>query len=549
MKTCFISIVLILAASGGAPAESMAEKSATPQRTLEALRAERTERAHRKRRLIYNNDGGELGLGPFIDRGVVSREAFLAERMSRLAGSQVDAIFYSTGAGIGVFFHNTKIGTFPEQTANGRQTMRRAYLDAGLDSLQMSIDFARNHGMEAFWSLRMNDTHDGAVAEYGPGPFARNAFKNKHPEFLLGAYDPAKPRQSKMWSAVNYALPEVRDYVLSVFGEVCRNYNIDGVELDFFRHLAFFKSAMEGNPATEEEIAAMNELVRRVRALTEEEGLKRGRPILVAVRVPDSIPYARVVGLDIETWLKEKWVDLLIPGGYFRLNPWQSSIVLGRQHGVPVYPSLDDPRIPAPEFAPSVRLRKNFLAYRGRALEAWEAGADGIYLFNIFLCRPKDELFRELGDPQTLAFLSKDYYANARGYAGQYGLSGEPYRDKASRSTLYPLSPVVLTAQPTSIPFPVGDDFAAARQAGKHPTVRVMLEFREPIDATHLTVSLNGTTIAPHPAEGSWLSAEVNPAIFKKGTNVLEIGLNGSGTAPVALLDLRAEVRYEEESQ
>lgn len=41
-------------------------------------------------------------------------------------------------------------------------------------------------------------------------------------------------------------LPQVRDYVLNLIRTACEEYDIDGVDLGFFRHSAFFKSSVEG---------------------------------------------------------------------------------------------------------------------------------------------------------------------------------------------------------------------------------------------------------------------------------------------------------------
>lgn len=42
--------------------------------------------------------------------------------------------------------------------------------------------------------------------------------------------------------------------------------------------------------------------------------------MIVAVRVPDSVEYCRARGFDIERWLFEGLVDLLIATCYFQLN-------------------------------------------------------------------------------------------------------------------------------------------------------------------------------------------------------------------------------------
>ena len=92
----------------------------------------------------------------------------------------------------------------------------------------------------------------------------------------------------------------------------------------------------------------MTDLVRRIRRMTEEVGQRRGRPILVAMRLPDSVPYCRAIGLDIERWLADDLLDLLIPAGYLQLSPWETSVELGHRYGAMVYPALDESRVKEP---------------------------------------------------------------------------------------------------------------------------------------------------------------------------------------------------------
>lgn len=48
-------------------------------------------------------------------------------------------------------------------------------------------DFGWKSGIEIFWSFRVNDTHDGSTADYGPIMFAANQLKREHPEWLIGS--------------------------------------------------------------------------------------------------------------------------------------------------------------------------------------------------------------------------------------------------------------------------------------------------------------------------------------------------------------------------
>ena len=64
--------------------------SAGAQIELEEMRQRRKEAAHKKRRIIMNNDGNE----PVYYCKKVDRDEFLSLRTAPLAGSQVDAVFY-----------------------------------------------------------------------------------------------------------------------------------------------------------------------------------------------------------------------------------------------------------------------------------------------------------------------------------------------------------------------------------------------------------------------------------------------------------------------
>src|SRR5690606_14864319 len=114
---------------------------------------------------------------------------------------------------------------------------------------------------------------------------------------------------------------------------------------DFFRHPVFLKSTTKGKKATEEEVAAMTELMRRLREVADAKGQERGRPILISVRVPDSAEYSRAIGLDIQAWLENDLIDMLGVASYFQLNSWKTSADLGHRYGVKVYPSLDESRV------------------------------------------------------------------------------------------------------------------------------------------------------------------------------------------------------------
>ncbi|MDP6719613.1 MAG: family 10 glycosylhydrolase, partial [Pirellulaceae bacterium] len=239
-----LTAILTLALVGAV----IATGQAAEKTSLDEHRQARKELAQRRRRVIMNNDGCDVLYFP--DSEKVTVEAFLAKRTTPLAGTHVDTIaFCPTSSGFGFFTHNTKVGTV--LTRSGREygiqpdtrNIAKELIDQGTDCLQAVVEFGHDHEMEVFWSMRMNDTHD--VSHHPDKPYLLfPPFKEEHPEWLVG--DHVKRTRHGRWSSVDYAHPEIRDLAFGFIDEVCRNYDIDGVELDFFRHLCYFKSTALG---------------------------------------------------------------------------------------------------------------------------------------------------------------------------------------------------------------------------------------------------------------------------------------------------------------
>lgn len=508
-------ILLALVLASGLAVPGLAVE---PSLSLTQLRQQRRTLAERPRRLIMNNDGCDALYFPMEEK--VSVPAFLAKRTTPLAGTQVDCLAYCTiSSGFSNFTHDTKIGTVLTRSGseNGllptRHNVAQELIDGGTDCLKAVVDFGHANGMEVFWSMRMNDTHD--VAHRPDKPFFLfPPLKVEHPEWLVG--NPKDRTPCGRWSSVDYAVPEIRELAFRYIEEVCDSYDVDGVELDFFRHLCYFKSTAMGGKASDSQRALMTDLMRRIRSMTEERGIQRGRPILVSIRVPDSVEYCRDMGFDLETWLKDGLVDLLITTCYFRLNPWEYSVQLGHKYGVQVYPCLSDSRVRG-----ETRFRRASLeSYRGRALNAWNAGADGLHLFNSF--NPNSEIWRELGDPETLATSNKLYFVHVRDDRPERFLAGGlAYRNVP---LLGPGRPCRITpAAPLSVDMVVGDNLVAAAQRGRQPDVKLHVEAPSVTKAEQLQVQINGTILVDPAMRDGWLDYPVPASALQQGGNRIEI--------------------------
>ena len=396
-------LVASLAQLGGAPRPGISVAIARP--SDETLRVRRKKAANRHRRIIMNNDGNDCrAREPGTPE---TAESMLALRTAPLVGTQVDAIFYCTGI-FNLYRHESRLTETKKDGERGETDWGWKLGEHEPDILATIVSFAHRHSKELFWSMRMNDTHDSKYE------LAMSEWKKQHPEYMVGkegqTFEYGRCRWKGRWSSLNYELPEVRERAFRILEDVAKRYDVDGLELDFFRHPIYFKPQMFGEPVTQEQCDIMTNFLRRVRAMTEEQSVWRGRPLLIAVRLPDSVGYARAIGLDVERWLQDDLVDIVTGGGYFQLEPWEKLGELGRRFDVPVYACLSASRLGFPTGQGDRFSKRRVVGieeWRGQALTAWEAGVSGIYVFNVF--NPHEQIYREIGDPELLKKLDWTY--------------------------------------------------------------------------------------------------------------------------------------------
>ncbi|NLE36830.1 MAG: family 10 glycosylhydrolase, partial [Pirellulaceae bacterium] len=521
--------VVMFIATMSFPQTAVSEAVAKPDPSLEHIRQARKQAASRTRRIIFNNDGNDGRTSPDEPR---THENFLGKRTTALAGSQVDAIFYCTGL-FNLYTHHSKESE-PRVYREGNVVEWGWELgNKGPDSLETMVRFGHQHGMEVFWSMRMNDCHDSTM------PRNLSQWKKDHPECLMGKKGVRFKAGGNRWSALNYAVPETRDKVLRILTDVATRYDVDGLELDFFRSPIYFLPQMHGQPVTREHCDMMTDLLRRVRRMADEQAARRGRPMLIAVRVPDSVEFARAMGLDLVRWLEEDLVDLMAVTCLFRLNPWETSVALGHKHGVPVYASLSESRFKDEE---AKALRHTEPCYRGRALEAWAAGMDGIYIFNFD--DVQSELWNELGDPEKL--LAREHLYTT-GYTTVYGANSWLANGTRFLGLPAPLPERPLTLKPggsASVELRTGPPPPSDPQEGQTSHVRARLRFQKaPEDPTVLQVELNGHALGAGEFSDGWLEYPVKPEWIRKGVNRFDLQLARSQDGRLVLQDLVLAVK------
>jgi hypothetical protein len=506
------------------------------------LKKLRQEAAHRPRRVIYNDDGCHETPG-------TTAEAWLGCRVKQVVNTQVDTICYCTGGG-GVFWaHQPKVGEVLGQwVEEGHDAYVKQMRDTlialkkeGTDPLAVVVDYGHKNHMEVFWSCRMNNP------ECSFAPWGRSAKKRNNPALIMGVPEDWKKyplTDARAWYTLSdYENPEVRDDLVATIEDVCQRYEIDGIELDFIRHPLFFRPNLEGEPAEPRQVAMMTDMVRRMRVVTERESLRRGRPILVTVRVPLSVESCMNIGLDIRTYLEEDLLDILIAGqDYIQMavaSSLKDMVDLGHQHHVPVYALLVPPK-------PYDRYRYDNRAWWGAAMNRWYWGADGIYLFNLFPSEP-DERFSQLGSVETLKGRDKIY---AIDNPAQEDVLGTFKMVMVGLDRL----PITLTAQEATARLPVGEDIVTNTPPGKTVSTLLRLRLAGMAQGDTLQVAFNGhpltvagpvEPLAATPAN-AWFHIPTDPKLVKAGYNtiVLQLKTSRTGAAPVVVDALDLVVSY-----
>jgi hypothetical protein len=340
----------------------------------------------RRRRVLYNFDGDSCLATKAGGRGPVSVNVDDVKRLIEevaFGGSRLDTVLVCVNAQ--VMYYPTAVGTMrgtlstPAERAKWPTSEKqrfenmKAFFDHGVDPYAVMLAEAKQRGREALLTFRMNDDHGN--------DFLRTKFLVDHPDWRLGT------EQYRGKGAMDFGRNEVRDYTFRLIEEAINRYDCDGIELDFNRFPAFFKDG-----TTEERVTKMDSLVERVRKMLDDVGAKRGRRLVLAVRVPSNYgrtpptpQSARQLGCDVPAWAKHGWADFvtvsefLFERGDLPIGQWKQAIPT-----VPIYGGIECTKGSG---------RKNLTAdeYRRAAIALTRAGADGTYLFNFFTSREGGE--------------------------------------------------------------------------------------------------------------------------------------------------------------
>jgi hypothetical protein len=228
--------------------------------------------------------------------------------------------------------------------------------DSGEDHIQVLLRRSHERGLEFLGGFRMNDRHTSSAG----GPFAR-----QHPEWELEGFP----------GAMDYKHEGVRRAVLEFTRELLERYNLDGIELDWMRHCHVFKpsTAVANAPI-------LNSFLAELRSIIDQAGRKRGRRLILGARVPQTVEECRLLGFDINHWVKENLVDYLCPSDFFHTDfniRMEDFTAITDGTRCKLYPSIH----------PWIARGNDFhvqseASYRAAANNYYAFGADGISVYN-----------------------------------------------------------------------------------------------------------------------------------------------------------------------
>ena len=453
--------------------------------------------AAKQRRLLFNWDGSAIhswGRTVLPDsKGPLTREQFTSLVFTPIENTAVDTLLFSFGSG-NVAEYQSNILEWPGQADNFKFPESKSWhggvevdpkdqylnpknlADSGHNPPAVIVEECRKRGLSAFVSLRMNDCHDGQhPKDTLPNP-ELPTFKRQNPDWLVEDLD--------WWSALDYERPAVRNLKLKVIEEFFDRWDFDGIELDWLRHTLNFRRGTE-----RENGKYLTQFMRAVRKSLNEKAAKRGRPIEIAVRIPERVDWCLEGGFEIPTWISENLVDFLILGqGLTELPNLKEFRTLMKTTQLPIYPSVYS-------YGNGYSLSPDDVI-RGSAANLWRDGADGLYAFNWFSYGTwRKSLLNEIANPQLLQKSDKHYTLVHRFEATPRA----PGADYIRYNTMLKDAPVPFNLNVAegakAVFIPVADDVASKKDKPKQAELWITMDYSQPRDI--LSVSLGDKILEP----------------------------------------------------
>ena len=534
--------------------------------------------------VLFSNDTTNIisNVSPHHERGEPFRPEMLEASVDETAG-QTDVHMLQPGGGWVPWW---KSDVYPagehyrwlKETVGVPIDSIGEYMLGGGDLVQVFVNRCRQRHVVPFVSLRLNDYHGNEYADLlmdrvrgsedagavNPGILGcwQSRFYLEHPEYRIkddpAAYtsnaDKLAFRQDhqlryniRINRVFNWAIPAVREHKLALIAELCRNYDIEGLELDFMRHARYFRL---NETTAQRRVEIMTGFVARVRQ-TLDQTAKPGQRRWLCVRVPLRIKRHDELGIDLPKWV-DAGVDMINLSCHFvteqqsdlaqvcRLVP-QAAVYLETTFTSHRYPKPSGPRISSNEVYRKMTPQQFYTA----AHLTFARGGSGLSAFNFIyyrsLAEPKSrseppfDLLARLRDPDWVARQPQHYFTTRSGNRDWPALmrsdSNAPRIDRPIKITLDMAPPA----------------------GGWRTGGRLRVQSETPFGGSQLIVRFNGHLLEatsdvsepyPNPYPDGLGSAEtlrawnLPPTLLTDGANLIEIETMQAAPLVLSFVDL-----------
>lgn len=415
-------------------------------------------------RVLYSNDTTNIQSCP--SPGYTGKDPFSLKRLEASVeeAAGVDVHMLQPGNGwvpwwkSSIYPADAHYRWFHENTGLPVGSIGELMLNGG-DLVGPFIGHCRTRGVAPFVSIRLNDYHGIETLDFlkmlveGKGQGNReptidhhgSAWESRvlleHPEYRLRP-DPEdyvrlsdaeklkyinsmrqriKLRTARIW---NWAIPEVPAYKLSLIRELCENYDFDGLELDFMRWSAYFRTE---ETTREQRVAIMAGFIEGIRGALDRTA-RPGQRRWLCVRVPVRLSGHSPLGVDLPRWV-EAGVDMVNLSCHYTTEQQTDLPEICRMiPRAPVYleMSFTSSRYPKPGTDKAGTRSENIDVYRKMTREqffttahlVYARGGAGVSLFNFVYYRtladkktePPFDVLGRMRDPGWLARQPQHYF-------------------------------------------------------------------------------------------------------------------------------------------
>ncbi len=317
-------------------------------------------------------------------------------------GSQVDAIWWDIGGNSVGSVYPSSVYPPPEHW------LVKQWFKKGIDWVGELTKETRRRGLEVFWNHRISEVD--TKPNGGQDRDGKHPLKVAHPDWVL----PSSFWKQGLW---NLASEGLRRHKVEVLEEIVSRYDLDGIQIDLARHVPFLPPGRQWEMREH-----ATEFMRMVRRMLLDVAQKRGRPYLLAARIPQTMEGCRADGVDVRTWAEQHLVDILTLGTR-SMDVDVEGIRSATGKDVHLQPCFDDHHATdGYRYAPIEFLRGVFANHLAR-------GADSVVTFNWAMGPPEvakqiggeiaplthQVAFREIGSLETMAGKDKIFAVERRG--------------------------------------------------------------------------------------------------------------------------------------